>query len=381
MMANSLMTKADLQREQMNSLIIQTSNIESHQTYMFTLLKNAVEYGLINEYRMQDISELIMEAVATFCNSLVICMANTVYILNAYLQDMSGYDAYARLQQIESSKDAEELIKEANSAWQMKLIKCQERLAVAAGQAEKLQSEHISLQVKDFSKIIISLKNAVNSQEVNLKESHITYAHNIPMTYILLKECSTDGKILNNLWDEIFCFAIETLILCKLKEKGLLDAIKKDDEAFISGVEKQEKRLKRKMSNEKTLVRAALKDKKAERVALSLDFEAERHEINEEFKRETKEAIQRVEERYELQFQELYYLKEDLATEIDLNSVGSKIALFILASNGAMPYPDDAVSMINARNSLSTKTIAKVLLEYSGIELSTIEKEYLAKLA
>lgn len=379
-MMNSLRSKADFQREQMNSLIIQTSDPKSHQAYMLTLLNNAVEYGLISEYRMKDITELIMEEVVTLRNSLVIYIANTVYILNAHLRDMSGYDGYHRLQQIESSEDAKRLIEESNLAWQTKLAKCQERLFHANNQAKELQNENLLIQVKEFSKLISSLKKAVSSQDVNLLEVHEMYAHNIPMTYILLKECNTGG-ILNNLWNKIFCFAIETSMLCKLKQKGFLTAINQEDEAFISKVEKQKKRLMKKMSAEKKLISRALREKKAEKIALSSDITAERRNINEEIEREEVEAVQRVEKRYELQFNELSSLKEGLVSEFNLSSVASRITLFIMASNGEVQYPKDIAQLIKVRNVLSTKKISEVLLEFSGIELSNIEKEYLLKIS
>ena len=381
--------------------------------YFTQLLQFAFEQNLLNEDARNTIANLLLGSFSKHAEEKVRIVSNYLYITTLWLQSMSNWEAWLQLSSITSAKEASNFLTSALSWFDEKLNQLLKDLKLNQRNCLALKERSIANAFSDLEKTIRETKNL---SSVNLKFLHKSQIA-VPYTFLVEPEAP---NYLERLEKTVQNFSIEMDILAKINAKTIIQEKRKEinqskqkegqkelllQSSFNTALEK----LKNQYQEKKEIAQKAqeslsekidtlekefaakhphLKDR-----ALDQAFEDYLDTLPDDFFDTNAEDPVEIDRWYATMQQQLLekleksqkklQKEQDVSTEIllendyNLDSIIREFALFSLAKNQCVPYPETleerSLMLAQIPNNVA---ISEFLMETNG-QFSDAELEYL----
>lgn len=361
MMEHNIITAKDSQKEQMNSRIIQVTNLEVYLTYYMILLNIANEIGIISKERVNTIHKFIKNVVVDDAGSRMVVIANMFYILSTYLQTMPLYEAYEMLEGITSTRTARDLIEKSQSFWKVELQKQISILNSVRKKVHQLNVEKIIKQFNEFNIAISAVASATVNSAVNLKELHKSVG--IFMSFYVTMKSADETNVLTKLKTEIISFVTEISILAKFNTQRFIKQVNEEMRKLEKLQEKQLANLEKEQKRQTTIASKLFEQQKVEKIAKQEAAGLSSKQILQNLANEWYDIQKEIERKIALREEEIEKITIFLNNECTLHNVIIKYALYSLAKKEELVYPETIQEREILAEKISLKIVIREILE------------------
>ena len=308
-MCSYLMTANEEKKSRFNCEVIDLTQLKNFIGYYLCILKLAFDYQFINEKERNFISKLILQAIYTVSNSNAVVVSNYHYVISLWLQSMSKYDAWTKINSLADFQAAREFVEEAKK-WFLK----EADIVFSVSQKAKIKAEQIGdkdlvEQANNVLQIVSDLWKCFEMKvagQCNLKSLHKERSIYCGYDFIYVEDMYTARNYLERI--KIFAekFSMEMGILQRIASDTLIFQLHKQDSMFAVQEE-----LKQRQNAEK---RKRYISKKIMQLTKELEhLDEEHYEML-----ERKASFEKEEESYFLKLEEEFRKKHSELSEAEM---------------------------------------------------------------
>lgn len=406
-MTGKIITQETVMKERINgvSLDLDFKNVSAVLTYFFVILKIAVEIGITNNVRKNEITEFLTRAFEKDTNGNMVCCSNKIYVFSAWLMTFSNWEAWQKLNEVTDFESACKLYDEADEWYRGVLGRIRSFLRVTEKNVLKINNTYLTKEYLRMKALIKTLETYSVKPEICFKNEHIT-RNQMVFQYIFLEEPS--GKnVIEFLKNAFYAFSMEMQIFTKIRGKEFSEISISDYNNSENDKVVMELELKQSYETQIKMLEAEKKEALNNAMVFNMDYnkfsKAKKAKVSRELiqkndpitiEKNYDEEISKIREEWSKaasKFDELIYKVNELEGDLilqdspTLSSLLNEVALHSIYERGFIKYTNSRIKkgMLLSRisrsfaiNELTNSRCMEILSPLSETEITFIKKAF-----